>query len=193
MQIHRDHLRRLDARYYRGLAVVHWSLTIRGRRSGWLSGLFYYRFRELLTHAAFRYGLACPIFCLMPDHFHLLWMGLFAGSDQLLAMKHFRKSVNESLKRIGFELQDQAYDHVLRDEERQEHAFEKCANTSHAILNERVLSGKTVTKSISSPAALFPVIPSCGHSKPRFGTSLIERSPFYAKMVSSDCDRSGSC
>lgn len=70
MTTHRDHLRRLDASYYRGMVALHWSLTIRDRRVGWLSGLFYYRFRELVTHTAFRYGIACPIFCLMPDH---LW------------------------------------------------------------------------------------------------------------------------
>ena len=63
------------------------------------------------------------MFCLMPDHFHMVWMGLFEESDQLLAMKHFRKSVNESLARIGVELQDQAYDHVLSDVEKQEQAF----------------------------------------------------------------------
>ncbi len=119
----RDHLRRLDAGYYRGNAIVHWSLTIRERKAGWLNGFSYYRFRELLTHAGFRYGFACPIFCLMPDHIHMLWMGLFDFTDQLVAMKHFRKTLNESLSRIHFELQDQAYDHVLRDEERQEQAF----------------------------------------------------------------------
>lgn len=114
----RDHLRRLPPEYYQGEAVVHWSLTIRDRRQGWLSAVFYYRFRELLTHTAFRYELACPIFCLMPDHFHMLWMGLAKTCDQLLAMKHFRKTTNASLKRLGYMLQDQAYDRVLRDDEK---------------------------------------------------------------------------
>ncbi len=104
--------------HYQAEAIVHWTLTIRDRKIGWLSPLFYYRFRELMTHAAFRYELACPMFCLMPDHFHMVWIGLSSDSDQLLAMKHFRKSVNESLRRIGFELQDQAYDHVLQAQER---------------------------------------------------------------------------
>jgi REP element-mobilizing transposase RayT len=119
----RDHLRRLDASHYRGHAVIHWSMTMDERREGWLNGLFYYRFRELLTHTAFRYGVASPVFCLMPDHIHLLWMGLFGNSNQLLAMKHLRKSANESLRRIGFKLQDQAYDHLLREDEKQERAF----------------------------------------------------------------------
>ncbi|EMI58403.1 hypothetical protein RSSM_00130, partial [Rhodopirellula sallentina SM41] len=45
-------------------------------------------------------------------------MGLHAQCDQLNAMKHFRPRCDESLQRIGFALQDQAYDHVLKDEER---------------------------------------------------------------------------
>ncbi len=114
----RNHLRRLPAEFYRSHAIVHWSLTMLDREQGWLTPIFYYRFRELLTHTAFRYGIACPIFCLMPDHLHMVWMGLFDTSDQLLAMKHFRKSCNESLKRINHELQDQSYDHVLKEEER---------------------------------------------------------------------------
>lgn len=71
----------------------------------------------------FRYGLASPIFCLMPDHMHMVWMGLTGGSDQLNAMKHFRTACNESLQRIGFGLQDQAYDHVFKDDERREAEF----------------------------------------------------------------------
>jgi len=123
----REHLRRLERPCYCGDAIVHWSLTIRDRKQGWLSDCFYFRFRELLTHACFRYTLACPIFCLMPDHIHNLWMGLADSSDQLNAMKHFRKTLNESLHRIGYELQDQSYDHVLRSDERHQSGF-------HAVL-----------------------------------------------------------
>lgn len=119
----RDHLKRLPPKFYGGTAIVHWSLTLLDRKQGWLNAVFLYRFRELLTHTAFRYGIACPIYCLMPDHVHMIWMGLFDESDQLLAMKHFRKSVNDSLRRIGYELQDQAYDHVLKDEEKVDRAF----------------------------------------------------------------------
>jgi putative transposase len=119
----RDHLRRLPPQHYRGDAIVHWSLTLRDRKQGWLSDVFFYRFRELITHTAFRYELACPIFCLMPDHFHMLWMGLSETCDQLLAMKHFRKTTNELLGRLGYALQDQAYDHVLRDGEKRDTGF----------------------------------------------------------------------
>lgn len=116
----RDHLRRLPREYYLADAIVHWTITMRDRKQGWLSVPFLYRFRELLTHTMFRYGLACPIFCLMPDHLHMVWMGLCQGSDQLNAMKHLRTTCNESLERIGFELQDQAFDHVFTGGERRE-------------------------------------------------------------------------
>ncbi|MEM9825549.1 MAG: hypothetical protein AAF958_03120 [Planctomycetota bacterium] len=108
--------------FYRGQAYVHWSQAIEDRRVGWLGPTFYYRFRELLAHATFRYAFACPIYCLMPDHFHMLWFGVLDESDQIPAIKWFRKQVNDSLKKIGFELQSQAYDHVLQGEERQETA-----------------------------------------------------------------------
>ena len=115
-----DGLSRLDLEFYRGQAYVHWTITIQGRKTGWLIPIFYYKFRELLTHTAFRYSITCPIFCLMPDHIHLLWIGIDDDSDQLVAMKYFRKQLKIPLNRIGFDLQHQPYDHVLQEEERLE-------------------------------------------------------------------------
>ena len=117
------YLQRLPPEYYRGQAYVHWSLSINERKQGWLKPVLLYKFRELLTHTAFRYGLCCPIFCLMPDHFHMMWVGIFDGSDQLPAMKHFRTRLNEVLQKLGFRLQDQAYDNVLQENEKQEETF----------------------------------------------------------------------
>lgn len=79
-----DQLPRLEREYYRGQSYVHWTLTIQDRRTGWLIPTFYYKFRELLTHATFRYSITCPIFCLMPDHMHLLWIGIDDRTDQLI-------------------------------------------------------------------------------------------------------------
>lgn len=115
----RDHLRRLDPAFYPGTAVVHWSMTIRDRKTGWLDSRMYCHVRELLAHSQFLQDIACPIFCLMPDHFHLMWIGILDSSDQRLAMRHFRKRFNTSLSKIGFELQDQAYDNVLGEGKRQ--------------------------------------------------------------------------
>jgi REP element-mobilizing transposase RayT len=119
-----DYLKRLPAEYYQGHAYVHWSMTIEGRKQGWLVPIFYYKFREILTHTLFRYGLRCPIYCCMPDHLHLLWIGILDGSDQRNAAKYFRKQLNPILEKLGVRFQIQPYDHVLREEERERAAFE---------------------------------------------------------------------
>jgi len=120
----RNHLKRLPPEYYRGQAYVHWSMTMDNRKTGWLVPIFYYKFREILTHTTFRFGLCCQIYCCMPDHIHLLWMGLLDGSDQRNAVKFFRSQINPVLEKLGVRFQEQPYDHVLRDEERDRSAFE---------------------------------------------------------------------
>ena len=114
----RNHLRRLDAQTYQGFAQVHWILTIDQRKHGWLTERFYLTFRELLTHTLARYYLCCPVFCLMPDHLHLLWIGWSEQADQRNAMKHLRQHGNRLLARTGHRMQKQAYDHVLRESEK---------------------------------------------------------------------------
>ncbi len=122
--IKKGHLPRLEPEFYRGQAYVHWTFTIEDCRTGWLIPAFNYKFRELLTHAAFRYAFACPIFCLMPDHIHRLWIGIDDQTDQLKASKYFRKQLGEPLNRLGYEFQHQPHDHVLRNDERLETAVE---------------------------------------------------------------------
>jgi hypothetical protein len=46
------HLPRLSRQVYQGRAFVHWSMTVKDRRKGWLDDLFHARFREDLLHAA---------------------------------------------------------------------------------------------------------------------------------------------
>ncbi len=117
-------LKRLPRPNYCGTAWVHWILAIDERRVGWLDAKLLYRFREVLTHTAFRYQLACPIFCLMPDHMHLLWVGLAETSNQLTAMQRFRLDMNDSLQRIGYSFQRQSYDHVFKGNELEQNAIE---------------------------------------------------------------------
>ena len=134
-----NYLKRLAAEYYRGHAYVHWSMTLQARKTGWLTLAFHCKFREILTHTMFRYSLCCPIYCCMPNHIHLFWMGILAGSDQRNATRYFRKHFNEILKDAGFQFQKQPYDHVLREEERERNAFEDVAeyiarNPERAVL-----------------------------------------------------------
>lgn len=181
----RDHLRRLARVHYQADSIVHWVINMLDRRQGWLTSTFYYRFRELLTHTMFRYGLSCPIYCLMPDHFHMVWMGLCDGSDQLNAMKHFRCSTNESLTRIGFELQDQAFDHVLRNDERRMKRFISFANTSPETPSEPDWLDRTNSRHTVTLAVWYRATHHCVHSKWTTGpnsTSLFR-----------SCGNEGSC
>jgi hypothetical protein len=124
------HLPRLAPEFYRGFAVVHWTITLERRATGWLNDRFHFHFRELLLHAAAREGLFCPVYCLMPDHAHLIWMGLRVESDQRNAMKFLRKHLATELAcrsptGVEFELQKQSHDNVLREKDRMRGAFEK--------------------------------------------------------------------
>jgi putative transposase len=57
----------------------------------------------------------------MPDHGHILFVGLNEQADQLAALEWARREWNILLK--PYTLQDQAYDHVLRESERERDAF----------------------------------------------------------------------
>ncbi len=120
--VSRGHLPRLGPAHYRGDATVHWTFTITRRATGWLTPPFHERWREVLLHTCARYDLLCPVYVLMPDHAHLMLMGVnSAGSNQRTAVAFFRKHTRASL--APHDWQHQAHDHVLREDERQQCAF----------------------------------------------------------------------
>jgi len=91
------YLPRLERHFYQAFAVVFWTHTIEDRATGWLNDSFHRDFRELLVHAGAREGLFCPAYCLMPDHFHVVWMGMRLESDQINGSQFLRKQVNRLL------------------------------------------------------------------------------------------------
>jgi putative transposase len=103
--------------------VVHWTLTLFDRAKGWLTPALHSQFRELMLHAAAREGLLCPAYCLMPDHLHLVWMGLRLDTDQLNGMAFLRTHLEPALSPAKF--QPQAHDEVLRNQQRKRNAFAK--------------------------------------------------------------------
>jgi len=127
-------LPRLKPHNYAGHAVVFWTLTLEDRSRGWLTRGFHSTFREMMLHAAAREQLFCPVYCLMPDHIHFMWMGLRISSDQLNAMKFLRTRLEPALGK-GRTWQHQAYDHVLKEEERRRNAF---ANVCFYVLENPV-------------------------------------------------------
>jgi putative transposase len=137
----KGYLPRLAAGYYRGHATTHWTLAIDQRATGWLDREFHARWREVLLHAGARYHLICPAYVLMPDHIHVLLMGLHpADSDQKQAITFLRKNMRAFLAPAKW--QKQAHDHVLREEERRRSAFPKIA---HYLL-ENPIRAKLVTQ-----------------------------------------------
>ncbi len=117
----RGYLPRLAPEFYRGAAVVFWTHPIAERGTGWLHPGFHQAFREIALHAAIRENLLCPIYTLMPDHLHLVWMGVGPDSNQLRACGFLRRYLEPRLGPHRF--QPQAHDHVLRESERHRNAF----------------------------------------------------------------------
>ena len=130
------YLPRLPREYYEGDSVVHWTLSVFDRATGWLTPNFHARFRELMFHAAAREALLCPAYCMMPDHIHLLWMGLRLESDQVNAMAFLRTYLEPALAVAKF--QPQPHDRVLRAEQRRRNAF---ADTCRYVLENPVRAG----------------------------------------------------
>src|ERR1700749_365017 len=91
MQPRKRNLPRLDRGSYRGMGAVHWTFTLEGRATGWLDEKFHLHFREMLAHTAVRYGCVAPVYCLMPDHVHVLLWGYREDSDSYLAAQFLRK------------------------------------------------------------------------------------------------------
>src|SRR4051812_755419 len=115
------YLPRLQREFYQADAVVLWTLPIERRATGWLTPRFHHLFRELMLHTAARERLLCPIYCLMPDHIHLVWMGLSLDSDQRNGMAFLRTYLEPGLSPANFQVQ--AHDHVLSERERKRGAF----------------------------------------------------------------------
>lgn len=138
--IEHSRLRRLAPEWYAGFAFVHWSMTVRDRKTGWLDQAFHQRFREILLHAGAKYAVACPVYCLMPNHMHLLLVGWDARADQLEMTRFFRNQANSemSLCGDGYALQDQAYDNVLKERDREQDAVRR---TAYYIAENPVRSG----------------------------------------------------
>jgi REP element-mobilizing transposase RayT len=137
------YLRRFPREHYQGFAWVHWTMGIEGRRQGWLDAVFHVLWRELLIHCAHRYHLAFPVYCLMPDHVHLLTIGMHDSSDQLTAIAFLRRHSAVALRNRGYTWQRQAFDHVMQNEERRAQAFQA---VSDYVLRNPVRAGLVLTR-----------------------------------------------
>ena len=140
-------------------------MPVSHRQQDWLTDRFHAAFREMMLHVAAREGLVCPAYCLMPDHIHLVWMGLRRDTDQRNGVKFFRAQISPFLKPAKF--QHQAHDHVLQ-RERQRHAL-SLACADYVLLNP--LKGGLVKKPGDWPhlGAVVPGYPRAIRSTPATG------------------------
>jgi REP element-mobilizing transposase RayT len=143
-------------------------MTIQDRKTGWLIPAFLYKFREILTHTLFRYGLSCPIYCCMPDHIHLLWIGLLDGSDQRNAAKYFRRQLNPVLEKLGARFQQQPYDRALREPECAGTAFEDVVEYIARNPERAGLVGQDCFRDYPYAGCLVPGYPELSHTQSGF-------------------------
>lgn len=131
-------LHRLSKASYLGRAWVHWSLTVDQRKQGWLNERSHGFWREILLHALHRYDLAVPVYCLMPDHAHILFVGTKKESDQLRALRFVRTQTRRRMFSHEYKWQRQAYDRVIRASDRTGSALRA---TCHYIAENPVRAG----------------------------------------------------
>ena len=154
----KGNLPRLERHHYQAHAVVFWTNTMEGRARGWLTPAFHSAFRELMLHAAARENLYCPAYILMPDHLHLLWMGMRRDSDQLNAVKFLRTQLKPALG-IGREWQHQPHDHVLSEEERRRDAFARfCFYTLENPVRAKLVERATDWPFIGAIVPGYPIL-----------------------------------
>jgi putative transposase len=116
---------------------VHWTLTLENRARGWLTGSFHQDWKLLLLHTCARYSLVCPVYVLMPDHCHLVFIGVDdCGADQRVAIEFLRKRTAPLLAPARW--QQQSHDNVIREQDRERNAFTTIA---HYVFDNPVRSG----------------------------------------------------
>lgn len=126
------YLPRLKREFYQADAVIFWTMPVAHRRKGWLTDRFHAAFREIMLHTSAREGLVCPAYCLMPDHIHLVWMGIRGETDQRNGINFLRAQLGPFLRPAKF--QHQPHDQVLTTKDRQRHAF-SVACADYMLLN----------------------------------------------------------
>ena len=162
--------------------MVHWTFATFDRARGWLNDTFHGRFRELMLHAAAREGLFCPAYCLMPDHLHLVWMGLRPDSDQRNGVAFLRTHLEPALAPAKF--QPQAHDSVLREHERQHDAF---ARVCFYVLANPVRAGLvTQTGDWRFSGAVIPGYPKVHPGEPGFWEMFW---PLYERVLRPEAGR----
>jgi len=119
-------LQRLDSSFYEGISYVHWTMCLKDKATDWLDTKHHTALCDICRHALAREFLCCPVYCLMPDHGHFLFVGYDTRSQQRTAVGWMRREWNQILKPL--KLQHQPFEHVLREADRSRDGFAHLVN-----------------------------------------------------------------
>ncbi|MGV3614481.1 MAG: transposase [Fimbriimonas sp.] len=116
----REKKHRLPDAAYVGQRAVSFTGCETDRRAVFASAAVVSALVPLLGEAASGEGCIVPIYCFMPDHFHILMFGLHDGSRPKVAMerfKHMAGSWAHYNPEVGIHLQRNFYDRIVRRSE----------------------------------------------------------------------------
>ena len=119
MRYVRAHPHRLPDAAYHGRKCVAFTACEASRRPLLADDAVFAMVREALTEAAERFGCSVPVFCVMPDHLHVLILGLSDASRPRLAMNRFKQKSGEwfGAHRPDLAWQKDFYDRIVRAKE----------------------------------------------------------------------------
>ena len=130
-----NHTHHLPYSCYRGEICVAITACVQPRRPIFINSDIVTTFVKILEDAVLRNSCVVPVYCFMPDHFHLMTKGLQETSDFWRAMLRFKQITGFWLsKHSSIRWQDNFYDHVLRRDE-------DFANQVRYIVNNPVRRG----------------------------------------------------
>lgn len=110
---------RLAVECYRGQVAVVFTATLQLQNETCLDDDFVKLLIEKLFTSADKFDTEVSAWCLMPDHFHVLFQGRSSTADVWRAMTAFKQQTGFWLSRhrLGVRWQKDFYDHIVRSDE----------------------------------------------------------------------------
>jgi REP element-mobilizing transposase RayT len=110
---------RLPETAYRGEVSVAFTLCVQDRRNIFLNSSIIAPFIDILKSLVDRSDYIIPVYCVMPDHQHLIVTGTSQQADVLNFIKMYKQKTGYWLSRnLSAKWQKDFYDHVIRKEEK---------------------------------------------------------------------------
>ena len=109
---------RLPRDPYRGRVSGSFTLCIRDRRTLFVNACIVRAFADILQEVA-ENRIFNVVFCFMPDHAHLIFLGISDDSDLILGLEEFKQETGHWLgaNYPGFTWQKSFYDRIIRNTE----------------------------------------------------------------------------